>query len=49
MFAIEVDGEERLAVVVEIDAARRSDDPEPILSGIRHAVAAEHEVPLPSG
>src|SRR5207244_1061284 len=43
-FPIEVEGQERLVVVVEIDGSRMSDDPDPILVAIRHAVSAEHDL-----
>ncbi|HEX7313092.1 MAG TPA: amino acid adenylation domain-containing protein, partial [Pyrinomonadaceae bacterium] len=42
-FSVEVEGEEKLAVVQEIDV-RRQPDVDAVLDGIREAVAREHEL-----
>jgi natural product biosynthesis luciferase-like monooxygenase protein len=43
-FALQVDGEERLALVAEIDPARVGESMETVTEKIRHAVADEHAV-----
>ncbi len=45
-FSVEVDGEERLAVVQEIQREQRRADFDEIVAAVRKAVAAEHEVQL---
>lgn len=43
-FSIEVSGEERLAVVHELEREQRRAKPEPIVAAIRQAIALEHDL-----
>ncbi|MFL5342459.1 MAG: condensation domain-containing protein, partial [Gemmataceae bacterium] len=41
-FAVEIDGEERLAVAAELEREFRRSDPAPVLASVREAVAGQH-------
>jgi FkbH-like protein len=43
-FSVEINGNERLAVVQELDRRHRKTDPSAIVDAIREAIAAEHEI-----
>ncbi len=46
VFAIEIEGEERLVVVQEIDRPGKGIDPQEVISAIRAAVADQHDLEL---